>query len=78
MNELELQARVRAFIAERVPVSGAARPEPAAETAGRIHPHASHATFTLLASGEDGADGPCLIEATVRCNHCGYCKSYGH
>ena len=23
-------------------------------------------------------DGACLIEPTVRCNHCGYCQSYGH
>ena len=24
------------------------------------------------------ADGACLIEPAVRCNHCGYCQSYGH
>ena len=27
--------------------------------------------------GADG-DGPCVIEPAVACNHCGYCKSYGH
>jgi hypothetical protein len=38
-----------------------------------------HASQTLLpiAVGADG-DGLCLIEPAVRCNHCGYCASYGH
>jgi len=31
----------------------------------------------ILPAGSDG-DGPCLIEPAVMCNHCGYCKSYGH
>jgi len=31
----------------------------------------------VLPVGSDG-DGPCLIEPAVTCNHCGYCKSYGH
>jgi hypothetical protein len=40
---------------------------------------AGRAAFTLfpLSRGGDG-DGACLIEPTVRCNHCGYCQSYGH
>ena len=45
------------------------------------HPHAPshHASFGLLplSRGGDG-DGACLIEPSVRCNHCGYCLSYGH
>ena len=24
------------------------------------------------------SDGPCIIEPTVACNHCGYCQSHGH
>ncbi|HET7216448.1 MAG TPA: hypothetical protein VFJ02_00310 [Vicinamibacterales bacterium] len=35
--------------------------------------HASHYRYVLPES-----DGPCLIEPTVRCNHCGYCQSHGH
>ena len=38
--------------------------------------HPSHLTF-LVPSGAD-ADGPCIIEPAVMCNHCGYCKSMGH
>ena len=35
--------------------------------------HASHHRYTLPEAG-----GPCLIEPTVPCNHCGYCQSHGH
>ena len=35
--------------------------------------HASHVLLPL-ARGGDG-DGACLIEPSVRCNHCGYCLS---
>jgi hypothetical protein len=41
-----------------------------------FHLHASHGMF-MLPAGAD-TDGPCLIEPAVMCNHCGYCKSYGH
>jgi hypothetical protein len=40
------------------------------------HEHPSHLLLPL-ARGGDG-DGACLIEPAVRCNHCGYCLSYGH
>ena len=39
-----------------------------------LHVHASHHLFPVEPSG----DGECIIEPTVRCNHCGYCKSLGH
>ena len=51
-------------------------------SAGQVHapdirgPHPSHVLLPLLRGGDD--DGACLIEPTVRCNHCGYCLSYGH
>ncbi len=38
--------------------------------------HPSHGLLPLR-RGSD-LDGACLIEPTVRCNHCGYCLSYGH
>ena len=49
-----------------------------APAAPNAHLQAS-ASFGLLpvARGDDG-DGSCLIEPAVRCNHCGYCVSYGH
>ena len=72
MTDDELRAMVREAIA-RVQSGAAATPH-------LSHPlhlsHPSHLTFELP-SGAD-ADGPCIIEPAVMCNHCGYCKSMGH
>jgi hypothetical protein len=38
--------------------------------------HASHVRLAVSAGSE--GEGTCLIEPAVRCNHCGYCQSYGH
>ena len=40
---------------------------------GSADRHASHHRYALPEAG-----GPCLIEPTVPCNHCGYCQSHGH
>lgn len=40
----------------------------------RLHP--SHYRYALTSGGDE--TGPCLIEPTVTCNHCGYCQSHGH
>jgi hypothetical protein len=72
MTELELRALVRDVIARHsrldLPSGGSDSVQP--------QRHASHAMF-MLPVGSD-SDGPCLIEPAVMCNHCGYCKSYGH
>jgi hypothetical protein len=39
--------------------------------------HASH-IFLQVAPGSEVDDGMCVIEPRVRCNHCGFCQSYGH
>ena len=70
LNDQEIRDLVRAAIARRRPPSEA---PPVDVGPGR---HASHVLLPL-SSGGDG-DGACLIEPAVRCNHCGYCQSYGH
>jgi len=76
MTETELRALVRDVIARHtrreVPATGAHT----GEGARLLRQHSSHAMF-VLPVGSD-SDGPCLIEPAVMCNHCGYCKSYGH
>jgi hypothetical protein len=73
MTEQELRALVRDAIARHAADPSHLR------TLAPSHPrtlapsHASHVLFMLPAG-----DGPCLIEPAVACNHCGYCKSYGH
>ena len=73
MTDDELRAMVRQAIA-RVQ-SG--HPSHLLHQSHPLHlSHPSHLTFTVP-SGAD-ADGPCIIEPAVMCNHCGYCKSMGH
>ena len=71
MTDAELREMVRASIAK---ITGPAPPPPD-DVAGPIG-HASFARLPLVRGGD--GDGACLIEPAVRCNHCGYCQSYGH
>lgn len=75
MNESELRALVRDVIARRQSDVAAADVR-GGEGVRLVREHSSHAMFTLPAGMDSG--GPCLIEPAVMCNHCGYCKSYGH
>jgi hypothetical protein len=76
MTEPELRALVRDVIA-RHPRQDVAAPDLRGVEVPRLpRQHSSHAMF-VLPVGSD-SDGPCLIEPAVMCNHCGYCKSYGH
>jgi hypothetical protein len=79
MTDQELRAMIRDSIAKHLPSTGSrqvGRGAGVAETGAHFGPHASHGMLPL-ARGGDG-DGACLIEPSVRCNHCGYCLSYGH
>jgi hypothetical protein len=69
ISEEELRAMVRTAIAR-------ARHEPDADSPVQFQPHPSHARLGQVTGGD--ADGQCLIEPAVRCNHCGYCQSLGH
>ena len=80
MTDDELRTLVRDAIAR---VQGARMGEPAhlLHALHHLHPshlahHPSHLTFTVPSGGD--AEGPCIIEPAVMCNHCGYCKSLGH
>ena len=77
MNEQELRNIVREAIAQHATGSLAAHvPIPPAVPFNVVRQHASHALFAVPAGADAG--GPCVIEPAVACNHCGYCKSYGH
>ena len=71
MNEDELRELVRDAVRRRIGREGESAP------AGPLsREHASHVLLPLVRGGD--GDGACLIEPSVRCNHCGYCLSYGH
>jgi hypothetical protein len=78
MTDQELRQLVREAIAR-----AGIGPSSAGSAAGvgpvlldRPDARTSHASFTLL--NLPAGDGPCIIEPAVSCNHCGYCKTYGH
>lgn len=71
MNEEELRLLVRQVIAR----TGASQADqPGLEAVSQFHP--SHRRYPLPSGAS--TDGPCLIEPSVMCDHCGYCVSYGH
>jgi hypothetical protein len=78
MTDQELRGMIRDSIARQMGAKAmeAAAPRPFGDPASSYHAHASHHRLALVRSGDD--DGACLIEPAVRCNHCGYCLSYGH
>ena len=86
MTDAELRAIVRDAVARHL---GSPSPEPTtrarpsiqprpnsqpAYPAGPFQQHASHQLYISLVN----ADGSCVIEPSVACDHCGYCKSHGH
>ncbi len=76
MTEQELRALVREAIARHASGGLAGVAPPPMVPVVTLRAHASHAMFPVPAGAD--TDGPCVIEPAVACNHCGYCKSYGH
>jgi hypothetical protein len=77
MTDQELRALVRDAVArhlgQRAPAV-AARPAPLAALAGAATIHPSHAIYLSVVNTTEA----CVIEPSVPCNHCNYCKSHGH
>ena len=69
MDEQAVRALVREMLAKRAG-ERTAGPGPTTLPLAR---DASHYRYVLPES-----DGPCIIEPSVQCNHCGYCQSHGH
>jgi hypothetical protein len=74
MNEQELRQMIRASIARHLD-PGDGQGGTVRLTADPTYAHVSHLRLPLASGDEEGA---CLIEPSVRCNHCGYCLSLGH
>jgi hypothetical protein len=77
VTEQELRALVREAIAKQL-----GEPAPAGGWRGMTEPvapdarrHVSHGVYTIA---RDDENGPCIIEPSVPCTHCNYCKSHGH
>ena len=73
MTDQELRVLVREAIARQL---GQA-PAPDQSFGGQAQRRGVSASFGQFAV-PSGPEGTCIIEPSVMCNHCGYCKSYGH
>jgi hypothetical protein len=78
MNEQELRAIVRDAVARHlsssaIPAAASLPRVPQRATTG-VATHPSHALYLTVIN----ADESCVIEPSVACDHCGYCKSHGH
>ena len=91
MNEQEVRALVREAIERHLARPGSATNVAPHDSLTNVAPrdtlatvapyesllHPSHVILKVL-PGSQIDDGMCVIEPAVRCNHCGYCQSYGH
>jgi hypothetical protein len=82
MNEQELRGLVREAIERHLGrpdmVDGRSSMDTSQERRGpSFSDHASHILLKVI-PGSQIDDGMCVIEPAVRCNHCGFCQSYGH
>jgi hypothetical protein len=73
VSDQELRSLVRDAIARHT--GNRALSEPLDSARGESKGALSFGRFLQLRPSEDGQ---CVIEPAVRCNHCGYCQSYGH
>jgi threonine dehydrogenase-like Zn-dependent dehydrogenase len=75
MDEQQLRAVIRSVVDRRL--GRGMRTETALSTEAHEPleaTHVSHHVYVTLVNGGDA----CLIEPSVPCNHCNFCKSHGH
>jgi len=74
VNDQELRALVRDAVTRHLsrPAPASSGPMPAFVPQAPAT-HASHAMYLIVNTTDS-----CIIEPSVTCNHCGYCKSHGH
>jgi len=86
MNEQDVRALVREAIERHLgrPGQGVGGERQGESVTGNrdvypspLTPHPSLVLLKVL-PGSEVDDGMCVIEPRVRCNHCGFCQSYGH
>ena len=71
MTDQELRLLVRDAVSRHLGPR-AVSPPPAPAQAVASHP--SHAIYLTVVNVDDA----CVIQPSVPCDHCGYCRSHGH
>jgi hypothetical protein len=81
MNEQELRVLVREAVERHLGGKRGTAPfsERSEKGAVPLFPGSDPSHILLkIVPGSEAEDGACVIEPSVRCNHCGFCQSYGH
>ena len=75
MNDQELRSLVRDAVARHMgrPSEAVSAPMPVSAPVS-IGAHPSHALYLTVVNTTDA----CIIEPSVPCEHCNYCKTHGH
>lgn len=73
MNDQDLRALVRDAV-DRHLGRGERQAPGHAPRAPAVEGHPSHYLYVTVVNAGDA----CVIEPSVSCSHCGYCKSHGH
>ena len=76
MTEDDLRALVREAVARHLADGG--HPPGTTSSPGVPAPGVHPSFGRYLLPREPGDGGACLIEPSVKCNHCGYCQSHGY
>jgi threonine dehydrogenase-like Zn-dependent dehydrogenase len=74
MNDSELRALVREAVERHLGRGAGQVSPPAAPSPVSIGQHPSHGIYLAVVNTSDA----CVIEPSVPCNHCNYCRSHGH
>lgn len=75
MTDDEIRQVVRQAIARHLGGAAPGAPAPAPAPPGPSVAPLAFARYPLPRAADDVA---CVIEPSVRCNHCGYCQCHGH
>jgi len=76
MTDEELRALVRDAVSRHLQAGEQSPRPPHGDRGPRADwdGHPSHHQYVTIVN----ADEACVIEPSVACNHCGYCRSHGH
>jgi hypothetical protein len=77
MTDDELRLLIRAAIQRNIGSAPAPAPNPAQELRREERPEVA-LSFAQYQIARPAGETECLIEPSVQCNHCGFCKCHGH
>lgn len=77
MTDVDLRALVKAAVERHMGPSGPLSAPPVSSRSSTGPGQAAHPAQSLFLSLVNTTDD-CVIEPSVRCNHCGYCKTHGY